>query len=164
MKLQTSQFLLGAAMALTMIAPAFSNAQGAAGGRPPQGGQGGQQRQGGRGMNGLFLLMMPEVQKELKISAAQKTSIEKSLSSMMPRPGGQGAQGGGAGRPPQGQGGQRPDFAAMEKKVLGSFSAAQKTRFEQLKQDISPVLLIACGYSSPANGLDAVAFESLEVS
>lgn len=129
--------LLACVAVAAMALPAFSLAQG---GRAPQGGgqppQGGQRQGGGRGMSGLFMLMMPEVQKELKITTAQKSSIEKALSSMpgMGRPG----QGGQGGRPPQGggqppQGGQRPDFGAIEKKVLAVFTPAQKTRYEELR-------------------------------
>ncbi len=132
MKLNRTSFIACVALVAAVAIPTLSIAQAppAAGGGQRQGGG------GGRGMSGMFLLMMPEVQKELKITAAQKSSLEKALSSMMPgsaRPP-QGAQGGGAGRPPQGgQGGQRPDFAAMEKKVMAVLTAAQKTRLEELR-------------------------------
>ncbi len=125
MKVQPASLLACAAIVIAITTPIVSSAQGAT----PAGQRQGVQRQGGRGGGGLFLLMSSEVQKELKITPAQKVSIEKALGSMIParRP----AQGGTGTRPPQV--GARPDFAAIEKKVLAVINASQKLRFEELK-------------------------------
>lgn len=114
--------LIFAAAFVVAASSGVASAQGQGGQRPGgQQGQGGGMRMG-RGASGLMLLMLPDVQKELNITAQQKASIEKSLSGMMP---GAGGQGGGQG--------QRPNFEEMEKKVLATFNAAQKTRYEELK-------------------------------
>jgi Spy/CpxP family protein refolding chaperone len=69
--------------ALVMVAGAL--AQGAAPARPQGGRQGGGMRMGGGGMGG-GMLMMPELQKELKITAAQKASLDKIMKEMQATP------------------------------------------------------------------------------
>jgi hypothetical protein len=66
-----------------MVAGAL--AQGAAPARPQGGRQGGGMRMGGGGMGG-GMLMMPELQKELKITAAQKASLDKIMKEMQATP------------------------------------------------------------------------------
>jgi len=71
----------------------------------------------GMGMGGM-MLMMPELQKELKMTAAQKTSIDKIMKDMM------------------GQPRDKMTRESMEKyqtKLMGVLSAAQKTRLKQVQ-------------------------------
>jgi Spy/CpxP family protein refolding chaperone len=68
-------------VALMMVAGAL--AQGAAPARPQGGRQGGGMRMGGMGGG---MLMIPELQKELKITAAQKASIDKIMKEMQAVP------------------------------------------------------------------------------
>ncbi|MEO7453805.1 MAG: hypothetical protein ABIV13_03470 [Fimbriimonadales bacterium] len=70
--------------ALVMVAGAL--AQGAAPARPQGGRQGGGMRMGGGGGIGSGMLMMPELQKELKITTAQKASIDKIIKEMQALP------------------------------------------------------------------------------
>ena len=68
-------------VALMMVAGAL--AQGAAPARPQGRRQGGGMRMGGMGGG---MLMIPELQKELKVTAAQKTSIDKIIKEMQAVP------------------------------------------------------------------------------
>lgn len=68
-------------VALMMVAGAL--AQGSAPARPQGGRQGGGMRMGGMGGG---MLMIPELQKELKVTAAQKASIDKIVKEMQAVP------------------------------------------------------------------------------
>lgn len=99
--------------------------------RTPQGGPGGAAR---GGFGSVFMLFMPEVQKEIGLTAGQKSELEKLLQGSMGGPRPQGGPGG-----PGGQGGQRPGggdiqqrFQETEKKLNALLKPAQKTRLEQL--------------------------------
>ncbi|MDQ2985595.1 MAG: hypothetical protein M3R13_02595 [Armatimonadota bacterium] len=114
MKFQRFATLVVASM---MVASAL--AQGAAapprgGGQAPQGG-----RRGGMGMAmGGGMLMMPELQKELKVTAAQKASIEKILKEMRAQPR---------------NGNNRDAFQKYQTRLMGVLTATQKARLNQIQ-------------------------------
>jgi Spy/CpxP family protein refolding chaperone len=90
-------------------------AQGGAAPARPQGGrQGGGMRMGmGGGM-----LMMPELQKDLKITAAQKASIDKIIREMRAQPR---------------NGNNRESFQKYQTRMMNVLSATQKARLKQIE-------------------------------
>ena len=84
---------------------------------------------------GLFLLLNPDVQKEIGLSESQKTQLQKLMQTQM----------GGGQRPPQGGQGQKPPqgqsptpgdfqkrFADMQKKVDAILKPNQKARLDEI--------------------------------
>ena len=114
-------------IAVIAAASAVAIAQGGNPRPPGQAGPGGQpvQRQGGfgmgRSMGSAFILMRADVQKELKLTATQKSTVEKKMQALMPKPG---------------AAGQRPDFKKLSDQakavVKSTLTAAQYKRYEEL--------------------------------
>jgi hypothetical protein len=97
--------------------------------RGPQGGSGGP----GRGGSSSFLLMMPDVQKEIGLSASQKEQITKVLQSGMMGPGGGTPPKGGQASPPRMDTGDfQQRIADMQKKLDTILKPAQKARLNEI--------------------------------
>lgn len=94
-------------------------AQGAAAKAKPGDGQRGAQgaRRGGMGMGGM-MLMMPELQKDLNITTAQKTAIEKITKEMRALP-----------RDKM----NRESLEKFQTRIMATLTAAQKTRLKQIE-------------------------------
>jgi Spy/CpxP family protein refolding chaperone len=93
-------------------------AQGAAGARPQQPREGGRRGGMGMGMGGMMMLA-PELQKELKITAAQKASIEKIMKEMQAQP--------------RNGGNNREAFQKYQTRIMNVLSASQKARLNQIQ-------------------------------
>lgn len=110
---------IGMCLATAILAVSLSYAQPRPGGQggPPQGGM----RMDGRSMSSFGLLRRPEVQKEIGLTAAQKTKIDAAMSAM---------------RPKQGEKFDAKKMEAAIKKseatINSTLTAAQKARLKQL--------------------------------
>lgn len=146
-----------------MLSPMLGRAQGTKGKTsPPRPGGGiqiqapGTQRMGFRsGTSGVFLLRDPKVQKELGVTAAQKTKIDAVMKTMPGRggPGDQGAQGGNErrrqGTPTAKPGGDMMSQMQKSEKALNALlTASQKSRLKQLQcQRSGPMILMSDDYA-----------------
>ena len=115
--------LLVVSSAALIVAGAFAQggmAAPKAGQQPARqgGGPGGGPGMRGGGM-GSMMMMMPELQKELKITAAQKASIEKILKEMRAQP--------------RGNGNNRDAMQKYQTRMMAVLSATQKTRLKQIE-------------------------------
>jgi Spy/CpxP family protein refolding chaperone len=84
---------------------------------PQRGGQGEGRRMGGMGMGGM-MLMMPELQKELKITTAQKTAIEKIMKEMQAQPRDKAT---------------RESMEKFQTRIMATLTATQKARLKQIQ-------------------------------
>ena len=113
--------LLVVSSAALIVASAFAQGGMAA---PKSGGQQPARQGGGPGMRGGgfggMMLMAPELQKELKITAAQKASIEKIIKEMRAAPRGA-------------NGGNRDSMQKYQTRLMGVLSQWQKTRLKEIQ-------------------------------